>query len=80
MVTYWSPQELIDMAQCDAKINRQFAIDNQRNKRHKRAYQKRYGREHKEEIKVKQHNYYLNKKAASLLEQESGAVENISIK
>jgi len=75
-MTYWSPQELIGMAQYDAKINRQFAVDNQRNKRHRRAYQKRYDKAHKEEIKVKQHNYYLNKKAASSLQTESGAVEN----
>ena len=72
---YWTPQELADMAQYDAKIDRKFAIDNQRNKRHRRAYQRRYDREHKAERKEYQHNYYLNKKAASRRQSESGAVE-----
>ena len=75
-IAKFTPAECESMKQYDADINRQFYVDNQRLKRHRLSYQKRYDKAHKGEIKIKQHNYYLQRKTATRLASDSGAVEN----
>lgn len=78
-IARFTPEELTQMRIFDLDINRQFYVDNQRMKRHRISYQKRYDKAHKEEIKVKQHEYYLKRKAATRQQSDNGANQNISL-
>lgn len=78
-VSKFSTDELAEMRKADLIINQEYYRETQRLKRHRLAYQKRYDKAHKAEKKIYQHEYYLKRKAARLLEQSNGTKQNISI-